>query len=83
MEKVLELCKKAKADVYLSGPSAKTYLNEELFRQEGISISWMDYSGYPEYPQLFPPFVHEVSILDLLLNKGPEALSYIATKVEV
>jgi hypothetical protein len=36
----------------------------------------MDYSGYPEYDQLFPPFVHEVTVLDLILNVGPDAPRY-------
>jgi hypothetical protein len=33
----------------------------------------MDYSDYPEYRQLHGPFVHQVSILDLLLNEGADA----------
>jgi len=33
--------------------------------------------NYPEYPQLFPPFEHQVSILDVLFNCGPEAPYYI------
>jgi hypothetical protein len=36
----------------------------------------MDYGGYPEYAQLHPPFVHGVSILDLLFNCGPDARRY-------
>jgi hypothetical protein len=33
----------------------------------------MDYGGYPEYDQLFsPPFIHEVSVIDLILNRGTE-----------
>ena len=28
------------------------------------------YSDYPEYEQLFPPFEHGVSILDLIFNEG-------------
>jgi len=36
----------------------------------------MDYSGYPEHPQLHPPFVHQVSIVDLLLNAGTNARRY-------
>jgi len=72
-ERLVHLCRQAGASEYLSGPSAKTYLDEALFLEEGIRVSWMDYSGYPEYGQLFsPPFVHEVSILDLILNEGPE-----------
>ena len=43
----------------------------------GIDLSYMDYSGYPEYPQLYPPFTHHVSVLDLLFNVGPAAAQYL------
>ena len=36
----------------------------------------MDYSGYPEYPQLHPPFEHAVTVLDLIFNTGPDAPRY-------
>ena len=36
----------------------------------------MDYSDYPEYPQLFGEFEHNVSILDLLFNMGDQAIQY-------
>jgi hypothetical protein len=36
----------------------------------------MNYEGYPEYQQLYPPFEHGVSILDLIFNKGPEMKKY-------
>lgn len=72
-ERLLSLCKQAGATEYLSGPSAKDYLDESLFAAEGMSVSWFDNSGYAEYRQLFPPFVHAVSVLDLILNEGPNA----------
>lgn len=75
-EKLVSICKQLNATHYLSGPSARNYLNEELFNREGIQVEWMDYSGYPEYNQLYPPFVHEVSILDLIFNEGPNATKY-------
>ena len=75
-EKLVALCQKAGADVYLSGPAARVYLREEAFRRVGIAVQYMDYSGYPEYPQLYPPFEHGVSVLDLILNTGPEAPRY-------
>jgi len=75
-ERVVDLCKKAGASEYLSGPSAKDYIDEGLFAQERIKLSYMDYSEYPEYRQLFPPFEHGVSIIDLILNEGPEATKY-------
>ncbi len=72
-ERLVSLCRITHADEYLSGPSAKNYLNESLFNEANIRVSWMDYSGYPEYPQLHPPFQHQVSILDLIFNTGPDA----------
>jgi len=75
-ERLVHLCQQARATVYLSGPAAKAYLNEDLFRSEGIAVSYMDYSGYPEYGQLYPPFQSQVSIIDLIFNEGPDATRY-------
>ena len=72
-ERLISLCKQAKATEYISGPTAKGYIDEDLFKQENITLTWMNYSGYPEYHQLFPPFEHKVSIIDLIFNKGPGA----------
>jgi hypothetical protein len=75
-ERLVHLCQQARATVYLSGPAAKAYLNEDLFSSEGIAVSYMDYSGYPVYGQLYPPFESQVSIIDLIFNEGPDATSY-------
>ncbi len=71
LERLVGLCEQAGANEYLTVPNTKAYLDEEVFKRAGISVRWMNYSGYAEYGQLFcPPFVHEVSIIDLLLNEG-------------
>lgn len=75
-ERLVDLCQQAGATEYISGPAAKAYMNEELFEDEGILLHYMDYSGYPEYHQLFPPFEHSVSIIDLIFNEGPNAPRY-------
>jgi hypothetical protein len=75
-ERLVGLCKQAGATEYISGPAAKAYIEEELFNNEGIELRYMDYSGYPEYNQLFPPFEHGVSIIDLIFNEGPDAPRY-------
>lgn len=75
-ERLIDLCKQAGATEYISGPTAKGYIDEELFGQEGISLKYIDYSGYPEYNQLFPPFEHRLSIIDLILNTGPDARKF-------
>ena len=71
--KVLGMCVAAGATCYLSGPAAKSYLDEEPFRAAGIEVQWMEYAGYPEYPQPHGPFEHAVSALDLLFCAGPHA----------
>lgn len=76
-ERLVDLCKQAGATEYLSGPAAKDYIEEELFAEAGIRLGWMDYSSYPEYEQLYGPFEHHVSIIDLILNEGPQALKYL------
>jgi len=75
-ERLIELCKSAGATHYLSGPSARDYIDETLFTKEGIMLSYMDYSGYPPHRQLHGTFEHGVTILDLLFNEGPDAPRY-------
>lgn len=75
-EKLLGICKDCNADIYLSGPAAKDYFDEEMAKKENIKVEWMDYSGYKEYEQLHPPFEHGVTILDLIFNEGPDAKKY-------
>lgn len=74
-ERLLKICIQAGANIYVSGPAAKDYLDVNVFENNGVKVRWMDYSGYPEYPQLYPPFDHYVSILDLIFNVGPNALA--------
>jgi WbqC-like protein family len=72
-ERLLDLCLKAGATEYVSGPAARAYLDEARFREEGISVAWFSYGPYPDYPQVHPPFDPHVSILDLLLCAGGRA----------
>jgi len=75
-EKLLGICKDCNANIYLSGPAAKDYFDEELAKKENIKVEWMDYSGYPEHKQLFEPFEHGVTILDLLFNEGSNTTKF-------
>jgi len=77
VERLVALCQQAGADAYLSGPAAKDYIDPKPFADAGIDLSYIDYSGYPEYPQLYPPFTHHVSCLDLIFSVGPAAREYL------
>ena len=75
-ENLLAICKDCNAETYVSGPAAKNYLNKELAKKEHIELEWMDYREYPEYTQLFQPFIHGVSILDLIFNEGHNSTKF-------
>lgn len=72
-ERLASICAQAGASVYVSGPSARDYLDEAVFAHRGIAVEWFEYGPYPEYPQLWGAFEHGVSILDLLFNCGGDA----------
>lgn len=75
-DRIIDICRRTGADHYLSGPSAKAYLDEDKLRSCGIKLSYQNYN-YPPYPQLFGPFEPQVSIIDLMFNCGPQAPQYI------
>ena len=75
-ERLIDLLKKVNASKYISGSSAKNYLDLKLFEKEGIEVTWVDYSGYSEYKQLYGGFENQVSIIDLLFNEGPNLTRY-------
>jgi len=76
-ERLLNILRDVGATHYLSGPAARSYLDVPALEQDGITVEWMDYSGYPDYPQMYPPFEHAVSVIDLIFNVGPDARSYL------
>lgn len=80
-ERLADLCVQAGGTEYISGPAARDYIDEKVFSDLGIKLTWFDYAGFPAYPQLWGEFTHGVTILDLLFNCGkdsPRYLRYVA-----
>jgi len=75
-ERLADLCEQAGGSEYISGPAARNYVDENVFTERAIKLTWFNYEGYPEYPQLWGAFTHGVSILDLLFNCGQDAPCY-------
>src|SRR3990172_7944588 len=65
-QNLVSLCKAANATHYISGPSAREYIDHDQFEREGIALSYIDYGGYPEYTHLYREFHHRVSIIHLI-----------------
>jgi hypothetical protein len=71
-DKLISICEALNADVYLSGPAAKVYIEESKFHSSNIKLEYITYS-YQRYSQLFGSFDHYVSVLDLIFNCGPDS----------
>ena len=66
---------------YITGPSARTYMNIDYFIFANIRVTFKKYGSYPVYKQLHGGFNDAVSIVDLLFNIGiNNAINYIRPK---
>jgi len=68
----VEICKKLGASRFLVQKSAEKYLNTDAFQKAGVELTFFKLPS-PVYPQLWGPFVPNLSIFDLLFNCGPKA----------
>jgi hypothetical protein len=75
-ERLVEICKQLKADLYISGISGKDYLESKLFQDADIKVEYQKFEP-KEYKQLYKEFIPNLSIVDLLFNLGNEAKKYI------
>ena len=74
--RLIDIVKRVGCHRYVSGPSARDYLEESAFAESGIELEYMSYE-YGEYPQLHGPFDPQLSILDLLVMTGPNAPKHV------
>lgn len=81
-DRLIQILQHVGAKHYLSGPSARDYIEQEKFDDAGITLEFIEYD-YPEYPQLHPPYDSFVTVLDLLFMVGEDALSYIVNQEKV
>ncbi|MBN2308795.1 MAG: WbqC family protein [Candidatus Hydrogenedentes bacterium] len=76
-ERLANLVKAVGGDTYYSGAFAlDEYLDADLLAREGIGLELQDWTA-PVYPQLHGPFVADLSIIDLIMNCGPDSLAII------
>ncbi len=69
---ILEHCERFSADIIALGAMGEDYLTTDDFINRGIFVHFQHYQ-HPVYPQKGPEFVSHLSILDLLMNCGPES----------
>lgn len=72
-ERVSNLCKKTGIDHLYDAKGAQEFLDADVFKREDIAVEYQNYT-FPEYKQLYYPFIPYLSVIDLIFNEGPRAL---------
>lgn len=75
-ERVYDITAHLGGTVYITGHGARNYLDHDLFKQNGISVQYMNYERTP-YPQLHGEFTPYVTALDLIANCGIEGATVV------
>ncbi len=78
---LLDAAKKLGAETYVMLAEDKDVRNVSRFRTAGVDVKWVSV-GPVTYHQLSPVTCPGVSILDLLVNEGPEARQKLLESVE-
>lgn len=68
--------------VYLSGERARDYTNVGAFVESGIKIEFLRFT-HPEYKQRCEPFIPYLSIVDMLINIGPQESAAIIESIQL
>jgi len=71
-ERIIDLCKAAGADTYLSGSGGREYMDVSLFEKNRIKLVFQEFK-HPRYEQLFCGFEPYLSIVDLIFNCGEKS----------
>lgn len=66
------LCRRFAAEEFLVGAQAPNYLDAAMMARAGIRVPIFRYR-HPEYRQNYPGFISHLSVLDLLMNCGPDS----------
>jgi hypothetical protein len=68
-DRVLDMCLKLNADLYIFGEGGEKYADRGKFLENGMKIHFQKYK-HPDYPQLYGDFATNLSVLDLLFCFG-------------
>lgn len=79
IDRAIFACKFFGADEFYNGKAGESLYSREEMEREGIRLTIQEFH-HPVYRQLFGGFIPYLSVLDLLLNHGPESLSILSGK---
>ena len=70
--RLVDLVQAVDGQRYLSGEGGKSYQADATYQNADIELQYTGFSS-PMYPQQWGPFIFNLSVIDILLNCGPEA----------
>lgn len=73
--RVIEICRRIRADSYLSGTGGRNYQKDVHFRENSIKLLYQEWEPV-EYQQLWGDFLPYMSVLDYAMNEGHDIDSH-------
>lgn len=72
-DRIIDICKREQADIYINAQGGRGLYDAEAFREGGIDLRFIAMRALP-YKQRAPVFVPYLSIIDALMEDGPDQL---------
>jgi hypothetical protein len=73
-DKVIAICKRLEADVYVNAIGGKKLYDRQRFHEQGLQLFFLQ-MGAIAYRQYGAPFTPNLSIIDVMMFNAPEQLS--------
>lgn len=81
-ERVLDICRREGAQTYVNAMGGAALYDTATFAEHGITLRFHRMQVVP-YPQQYAPFVSHLSVLDVLMNLGPEERTRVLAAYEL
>ncbi len=76
-ERLVDVCKAVGADTYIAGSGSKSYMDESLFKRNGVDVEYQNWVPLEYTQHLAKEFLPNLSIVDMLANLGPDTMQVI------
>jgi hypothetical protein len=82
-QRLVDVCNAVGADTYVAGSGSKNYMEEQIFNRNNVKVLYQNYVPTPYKQYLSKEFIPNLSIIDMLANKGQESLAIVKGETSV
>jgi hypothetical protein len=79
-QRLVDVCEAVGADTYVAGSGSKNYMEEQMFSRSNVKVLYQNYIPISYKQHLAEQFIPNLSIIDLLANKGSKSLDIIKSE---